>query len=210
MKRILIALVLSTIFSLCRFTFATDENNYQHLPFEAKLIYQKYLLAENELNEKLIKSLQIQADSYERKGNIAAANVVQEFLDERISTNKEEFIKRMTANIKSDEKFVRFRKGMQFALDHPAPFTIVPDEFAGKKISIRNNQISQKNNEIAFTVSSAGDVYIMVPRDHLVPFEANDWEYITDAEYEAATPVKTVILRKFYKIGNYKLPSLGH
>ena len=191
--------------------YASESLNPDLLPFEAKRILQEYLIAEKEIEKKLLDSLLIQIREYEKRGDKESGYRVKIFLDEYKLFLKKQVVERQRAKIKCEEKFVRFRKGMWFALDHPAPFTVVPEEFAGEKVSMRYNQVNDKaHDDLIFEVIKEGDVFIMVRKALSIHFEADGWEYYNDAEYGETPSIPLVILKKSLSPGKYSLPSKGH
>ena len=191
---------------------ASERLNPNLLPFEAKRVYQKFLIAEKENQKKLTDSLLMQIREYEKRGDEENVDRVTNFLDAYQLSLKKQVVDRQTAKIKCEEKFVSFRKGMQFALDHPAPFTVVPEEFAGEKVSMRYNQvIGNQHEDLFFEVVHEGDVFIMVRKSFSMHFEADGWECYSNAERHGEfTPVHIVILKQFLSPGTYSLPSFGH
>lgn len=190
---------------------ASDELDPDRLPFEAKRIFQKFLIAEKDIQKKLVDSLVIQVREYEKRGDKENVERVTKFLDEFQLSAKKQVQDRQRAKIKCDEKFVSFRKGIWFTFDHPTPFTIVPKEFVGERVSMRHNQTKDNiHSDLFFEVVKEGNVFIMI-RDHFhISFAAEGWEFYCDAEYGEFPPIPLVILKKFLSPGKYSLPSKGH
>lgn len=207
--------VLSVILSFYCVIFqhsasASDGLDPDTLPFEAKRIFQEFLIAEKEIQKKLVDMLIIQIREYEKRGDIENVERVTNFLDAYQLSLKAQVVERQRAKIKCEEKFVSFREGIWFTFDHPTPFTKVPEEFAGEKISMRFNQTPDMvHDDLFFEVVKEGVVFIMIRKRFLLDFEAEGWEYYCDAAYGESPPYPLVVLKQFLSPGNYSLPSKG-
>lgn len=189
---------------------ASEGLNPDALPFEAKRIFQKFLVAEQKIQKKLVDSLFLQIREYEKRGDHENVEKVVNFVDEYQISLKKKAQERQRAKIKCAEKFASLREGMWFSLDHPAPFSMVPEEFLGEKISMRYNQTDDMpHNDLFFEVVKGGEVFIMIRKRFLVDFETDGWEYYCLAAYGESPTYPIVILKKFLSPGKYSLPSKG-
>lgn len=210
MKILLSLSIILTCVILQHDASASERLNPNLLPFEAKKVYQKFLIAEKENQKKLTDSLLMQIREYKKRGDDESVSRVENFLDTYQLSIKKQVVERRRAKIKCEEKFVSFREGIWFAFDHPTPFTKVPEEFSGEKISMRHNQTDDMiHDDLFFEVVKEGDVFIMVRKRFLLEFEAEGWEYNCDAEYGEFPPYPLVILKQFLPPGKYSLPSRG-